>query len=275
MLIVARALQGAAGALLVPSTLAMIVATFPPDERGAAIGSWTAWARDRDRVGPLAGGLIVDARRGAGSSPIDVAVRALTLVLCARGSPALARAPARGTSTVSARRSCALGLAGPVFALIEQPRYGWGDPLVAVPLVGGIALLVAFVLQERRAPRPDAAAVAVRRAQLRGRQRRDADDVRRARRRRRSSSSCSCSRSPATRALEAGLAPLPLDARSCSCSPSASGALADRIGPRLFMGVGPLIAGVGMLLFMRAGRRRRLRRPRCCRRCSCSRSACR
>ncbi len=60
VLIGARALQGAAGALVVPSSLAIIVAAFGPSERGAAIGSWTAWGGIAAIVGPLAGGLIVD-----------------------------------------------------------------------------------------------------------------------------------------------------------------------------------------------------------------------
>src|SRR5437588_340462 len=59
-LIVARALQGAAGALLTPSSLAIIVAAFTPKERGAAIGSWTAWGGIAVVIGPLAGGWIVD-----------------------------------------------------------------------------------------------------------------------------------------------------------------------------------------------------------------------
>src|SRR5207237_7634632 len=55
-LIAARALQGAAGALLTPSSLAIIVTAFAPKERGAAIGSWTAWGGIAAIVGPLAGG---------------------------------------------------------------------------------------------------------------------------------------------------------------------------------------------------------------------------
>src|SRR5215208_1466754 len=59
-LIAARALQGVTGALLVPSTLALIIATFPPDERGAAIGTWTAWAGISTVLGPLGGGALID-----------------------------------------------------------------------------------------------------------------------------------------------------------------------------------------------------------------------
>src|ERR671930_298446 len=60
MLVVGRALQGAAGALLTPSALAVIVATFPDDERGAAIGSWTAWGGIATIAGPLLGGEILN-----------------------------------------------------------------------------------------------------------------------------------------------------------------------------------------------------------------------
>src|SRR5439155_9439281 len=59
LLIAARGLQGAAGALLVPSSLAMIVDTFGEEERGGAIGSWTAWGGISTLVGPLLGGLLV------------------------------------------------------------------------------------------------------------------------------------------------------------------------------------------------------------------------
>jgi MFS family permease len=60
-LVAGRALQGLAGALLMPSALAVIVAAFPPNERGGAIGSWTAWSGIATVIGPLAGGQFVDA----------------------------------------------------------------------------------------------------------------------------------------------------------------------------------------------------------------------
>ena len=60
VLVAGRALQGVFGALLTPSALAVIVATFPPEERGAAIGSWTAWGGIATVVGPLAGGWLID-----------------------------------------------------------------------------------------------------------------------------------------------------------------------------------------------------------------------
>jgi MFS family permease len=60
VLVIARGLQGAAGALLVPSSLALIISTFPHDEQGRAIGRWTAWTTAAFLVGPLFGGVLVD-----------------------------------------------------------------------------------------------------------------------------------------------------------------------------------------------------------------------
>ena len=91
-LIVARALQGAAGALLVPSSLAIIVAAFPPSERGAAIGAWTAWGGIAAIVGPLAGGLIVDQASWRWIFALNVPVVALTLVLVRAASRCRRRA---------------------------------------------------------------------------------------------------------------------------------------------------------------------------------------
>ena len=68
VLIAARAVQGVAGALLVPSSLALILDTFAEGERAAAIGTWTAWTGVATVIGPLGGGALVEARRGAGSS---------------------------------------------------------------------------------------------------------------------------------------------------------------------------------------------------------------
>ena len=58
--VIGRALQGGAGALLVPSSLALIIATFPKSEQGRAIGRWTAWTTSAFLIGPLFGGVLVD-----------------------------------------------------------------------------------------------------------------------------------------------------------------------------------------------------------------------
>ena len=136
-LIVARGLQGIAGALLVPSTLALIMDTFPEQERGAAIGSWTAWTGIATVIGPLGGGLLLEAVSWRWIFAVNALPVALCLVLL-RHAPEGHRERGTPIDWVGAAL-CALGLAGPVLALTEQPQLGWGDPLVAGPLVAGRA----------------------------------------------------------------------------------------------------------------------------------------
>src|SRR4051794_2969525 len=81
VLVAGRALQGVFGALLTPSALAIIVNVFPPEERGGAIGSWTAWSGIATVVGPLAGGYLVDATSWRWIFAINVPVVLVALVL--------------------------------------------------------------------------------------------------------------------------------------------------------------------------------------------------
>src|SRR3712207_1819212 len=81
VLIAGRALQGVFGALLTPSALAVIIAAFPPDERGGAIGSWTAWSGIAMVIGPLAGGGLVDVAAVGLIFAIKVPVVLITLGL--------------------------------------------------------------------------------------------------------------------------------------------------------------------------------------------------
>src|SRR3954462_5523801 len=83
-LVAARALQGVAGAILGPASLAILTASFEGEERGAAIGSWTAWTGIGFVIGPLAGGTIVDAISWRGVFPINVPIAAVTLWMAAR-----------------------------------------------------------------------------------------------------------------------------------------------------------------------------------------------
>src|SRR3989440_947835 len=141
-LIAARALQGAAGALLTPSSLAIIVAAFSPQERGAAIGSWTAWGGIAVIVGPLAGGWIVDQVSWRWIFALNVPLVLATLALIFAAVPAGTHATGRRVDVVGAAL-CALGLAALAFALIEEPRYGWSSTAIAAPLAGGAASLTA------------------------------------------------------------------------------------------------------------------------------------
>jgi EmrB/QacA subfamily drug resistance transporter len=149
-LIAARAAQGFAGALLVPGSLAILAATFEGPARGKAVGTWTAWTGIATVLGPAGGGALIEALSWRAIFWVNLPLIAVTVWLTLR-SVEESRDPEADLSTdwVGIALS-ALGLGGPVFALIQQPANGWGDPLVFVPLVGGLLLFGAFLLWESR-----------------------------------------------------------------------------------------------------------------------------
>jgi EmrB/QacA subfamily drug resistance transporter len=251
-LIAARALQGVAGALLTPSALAVIVATFRESERGPAIGSWTAWGGIATVLGPLAGGELLQISSWRVIFLINLPLVAICLTLI------LAVIPRAKPRREGARRVdflggflCALGLGGPVFALIEQPRLGWSDPSVLGPLLAGMLLLACFVAHESRARDPMLALTLFRRRNF------SAGNI--------ETLSMYAGLSilfffltlflqqiGGYTPLQSGLATLPATAVMFTLS-KRFGALADRFGPRFFMGAGPLVAASGLLLFQRIG----------------------
>ena len=154
VLIAARALQGVSGALLTPSALAIIVAVFPKNERGAAIGKWTAWSGIGVLIGPLLGGQIVDSFSWRGIFVINLPLVIVALILTRIGVPE--RPPNAADTPIdwSGAGLAAAGLAGISFGLIEQPVLGWSSPAVIIALVAGVLLLIGFVAYEARTPNP-------------------------------------------------------------------------------------------------------------------------
>jgi EmrB/QacA subfamily drug resistance transporter len=148
-LIAARALQGVFGALLTPASLALIVAAFPPDERGKAIGTWTAYSGVAAIVGPLVGGGLVDALSWRWIFAINVPCIVVALMFARRMPAAAANRVRRRPDWVGAGL-CAIGLAGPTLGLVRQPGLGWVHPLVAGPIVIGVAVFVLFLVWEQR-----------------------------------------------------------------------------------------------------------------------------
>jgi EmrB/QacA subfamily drug resistance transporter len=153
-LVGARALQGIAGALLVPGSLAIVAATFEGAARGKAVGTWTAWTGIATVLGPAGGGALVEALSWRAVFWVNIPVIAATVALTMH-SVEESRDPEafRGVDWLGIGLSAA-GLAGPVFALIEQPTHGWGDPMVWVPMIAGIACFALFVVREARARHP-------------------------------------------------------------------------------------------------------------------------
>jgi EmrB/QacA subfamily drug resistance transporter len=249
LLIAARALQGVFGALLIPSTLAIIMATFPESERGAAIGSWTAWSGITTVAGPLIGGVLIDAASWRWVFLINVPLVLVVLALTFKAIPRTASQQPDARVDFLGAVLCALGLGGIIFALIEQPRLGWSDPAVAIGAVGGALTLVWFVMHERRAASPMLPLYLFRSRNF-------------------------AVGNIATLTMYAGLggalffvglylqqvagysataagaAFLPLTLMTFTLA-KRFGALADRYGPRLFMGFGPIVAGTGLALLLR------------------------
>ena len=250
-LVAARALQGAASALLTPASLAVISAVYDDaQERGAAIGTWTAWGGIATVVGPLAGGLLVDGVGWRWIFLVNVPFVLVTLALIAAVVPPC-EGPARPRIDVVGATLCALGLAGPVLALIEQPSRGWSDPLVVAGLVGGAFLLAAFVWWERRVAQPMLPLGLFRRRNFAWA---NAETLL-------VYAALSAlffflviflQEEAGWTALEAGLAAVPVTLILFACS-RRFGALSQRYGPRAFMGGGPIVAGLGLLPLLRVG----------------------
>ena len=152
-LIAARALQGVGAALLVPGSLAILGATFPSNERGAAVGAWAGFAAIGGAIGPVLGGWLVDTISWRAIFLVNVPIAAVTVWLTLLAVPESRQADAqqldwRGALLV------AMGLGSLSFGLTYASERGLGNPLVIAATVIGLLLLGAFLLQENRARAP-------------------------------------------------------------------------------------------------------------------------
>jgi len=248
-LIVFRAIQGMAGALLAPASLAMITATFSGTARGNAIGQWTSWTGISFIVGPTLGGWLVDVSSWRVIFLINLPVAAATLLILMRlGGIRQKRREDLRVDTWGAIL-CTAGLGLLVAGFIEQPQRGWSDPLILGAFVGGLGLLAAFVFYELRTPLP---MLPLRLFRLRNFSVANIETL-----------SVYGGLSGLTTfltlfliefagfsALQAGVSILPVTVVMFFVSPR-TGRLSMQYGPRLFMGLGPVIAGLGVLAFTR------------------------
>src|SRR3954465_8401140 len=241
-LIVFRGLQGMAGALLVPASLAMITATFTAAARGNAIGQWTSWSGISFIVGPAFGGWLVAVSSWRVIFLINVPIAAVTLFFLKRLG-GMHRARRRDLRVdVPGAILCTAGLGLVVAGFIEQPRLGWTDPLILFAFLAGAGCLGAFVLYELRTPMP---MLPLRLFRLRNFSVTNVETL-----------SVYGGLSALTTfltlyliefagfaALHAGISLLPVTLVMFFLSPR-TGRLSMQYGPRLFMALGPIVGGV-------------------------------
>jgi EmrB/QacA subfamily drug resistance transporter len=153
LLVAARLLQGVGGALLTPGSLAMIEASFRPGDRARAIGAWSGLGGVAAALGPLLGGYLVDAVSWRAIFLINLPLGIFVIAMAGRHVPETRDPTASGHLDFAGAILAGLGLAGTTYALIEAPDRG-ASPLVLLAGIGGVVALVAFLLGERRSANP-------------------------------------------------------------------------------------------------------------------------
>jgi len=246
-LILSRGLQGISGALLVPSSLALIISIYSKGEQGKAIGSWTAWTGIAFIIGPLLGGALVDVGSWRWIFAINLIPIAIALWLLVRLKINEKNIPNPKIDWLGALfGAMAIGL--PVYALIEQPNYGWSSPLIYGSILLGVLAFIAFIINESKTKSPMMpfsifksrnfswgnlatigiyAGLSVFTFLL----------------------AIFVQQVGNYSAFEAGLALLPITLIMFVLS-SRFGALADKFGPRFFMSFGPILSCLGTLMIL-------------------------
>ena len=247
LLIVARMLQGIGGALLTPGSLAMIEASFRPDDRARAIGAWSGLAGVSTALGPLLGGYLIGAISWRAIFLINLPIGIFVILLAGRHVPETRDPTATGRLDLLGALLAGLGLAGTTYALIQGPEAGLSASILITGL-GGLAVLAAFLVHEHRTPNPMMPLSMFASRQF-------------------SAANLvtfvvyaalggvffllvaflqiSLGYSP----IAAGAASLPVTALMLLFSPR-SGAFARRVGPRIPLTVGPLVIAAGLLLMV-------------------------
>jgi EmrB/QacA subfamily drug resistance transporter len=251
VLVLARAVQGVGAALLTPGSLAILEASFRPEDRSKAIGAWSGFAGVGTAIGPFLGGWLIAAASWRLIFVINLPIAVVVIFFTRRHVPESHDPDLTGRLDRGGAVLVTLGLVGLTYGLIEGPSSGWGKPVTVTALIAGVALLAAFVGRERRASAPLLPLGIFRSVQF-------------------TSANVvtfvvygalggalfllpiQLEQVSRYTALEAGISLLPVTVIMLVLS-ARSGALAARIGPRLQMSVGPVVIGAGLLLFYRVG----------------------
>lgn len=150
MLVAARVLQGVGGALLTPGALAILQSVFVRADRARAIGAWSGLGGIASAVGPLVGGLLVQAWSWRLAFLINLPLGLAVVWLTRKYVPESRDETMTGHPDVLGSVLGALGLAGVTAALVEAPARGAGDPLIIVSGVVGVLALAGFVVLQTR-----------------------------------------------------------------------------------------------------------------------------
>jgi EmrB/QacA subfamily drug resistance transporter len=153
LVIVGRAVQGGGAAFVMPATLSLITAVFPPHERQRAIAIWVGFAGAGGALGPIVSGALLERFWWGSAFLINIPVVALTAAAVAIFSP---RSRDDSATPLDPRGALVsfIGLGALLFGIIEGPERGWTDPVVIVAFVAAAVASVAFVRWERVAPHP-------------------------------------------------------------------------------------------------------------------------
>lgn len=246
LLVLARVVQGVGGALLTPGSLAILEASFRPQDRGRAIGAWSGLTGVASAIGPFAGGWLVDAGSWRWVFLINIPLAVVVVVVTVRHVPETRNNVADHRVDWTGAWLVGVALAAASWGLIAAGDNGWAAPVVVLPLLAGAVALVAFVVAEVRTSHPMVPPSIFASAQFRA------------------TNLVTVSMYAGLgivffllvvqlqqvlgySALQAGAATLPITLVMLVLS-SRSGALAERIGPRLQMSAGPLLVALGLLL---------------------------
>jgi EmrB/QacA subfamily drug resistance transporter len=251
LLIVARVLQGVGGALLAPGSLAIIEASFRPEDRARAIGAWSGLGGVAGAIGPFLGGWLVQAASWRLVFLINVPVAVVVCLAALRRVPESRNPDAARRLDLVGVVTAAAGLAGLTYGFTAWPERGGSNPMVLAALAVGVAGLVGFVFAERHAREPMLPLEIFR-------------------------SRAFTAANLVTfavyaalagvlflvvlnlqvvanySALAAGVSLLPITILMLLLSARA-GALSQRIGPRIPMTLGPIVSACALLLFSRIG----------------------
>jgi EmrB/QacA subfamily drug resistance transporter len=153
LLIFARLVQGVGGALLTPGSLAIIEASFRPGDRARAIGAWSGLGGVAGALGPLVGGYLIGAISWRAIFVINLPIGIFVAWAATRHVPETSDPMATGRIDLRGAALAALGLAGTTYALIEAPGKG-ASAAILIAGIGGVLALAAFFVGEHRSANP-------------------------------------------------------------------------------------------------------------------------